>query len=167
MRAWAISRRHTGESCDFRRRDDSKGISHGLARLRLRPTRHARRPLPGSEPPGRVLPVAASPLRRKPLSETWLNCEDLGRSRSLSGVERTSRSSGPWSNACWRDNPSIRATVRIVSQAIGLPPGNATWSPTGCWSGIAGKMHSSLSVPAAIPICLADPTALTPPVPDK
>ena len=55
----------------------------GLARLRLRPTRHTRRPFLARA--SRALPTRRSlvPPRRKPLSETWLNCEDPGRSRNL------------------------------------------------------------------------------------
>ena len=55
----------------------------GLARLRLRPTRYARRPFLARAcraPPTRRSLV---PSRRKPLSETWLNCEDRRGSRRL------------------------------------------------------------------------------------
>ena len=56
---------------------------HGLARLRLRPTKHARRPFlarASRAPPTRRSLV---PSRRKPLSETWLNCNDRRGSRRL------------------------------------------------------------------------------------
>ena len=56
------------------------------ARLRLGPTRHARRPFPARASRVRRTRRSLVPPRRKPLSETWLNCEDPGRSRSLAGA---------------------------------------------------------------------------------
>ena len=57
--------------------------SRRLARLRLRPTRHARRPLLARA--CRVPPTRRSlvPSRGNPLSKTWLECKDRRGSRRL------------------------------------------------------------------------------------
>ena len=53
-----------------------------LARLRLSPTRHARRPFLARACRAPSTRRSLVPSRRKPLSETWLNCEDRHGSRS-------------------------------------------------------------------------------------
>ena len=52
-----------------------------LARLRLGPTRHARRPIPARACRAPCTRRSLVPSRRKPLSETSLNCEDRRGSR--------------------------------------------------------------------------------------
>ena len=62
--------------------------SRRLARLRLGPTKHARHPFPARvcrAPPTRRSLV---PSRRKPLSESWLECKDRRGSRRLAGRAR-------------------------------------------------------------------------------
>ena len=71
-------RKPLSETCS-----EDPGRSRRLARLRLRPTGHTRRSFLVRA--SRALPTRRSlvPPRRKPLSETWLNCEDPRRSRRL------------------------------------------------------------------------------------
>ena len=62
--------------------EDRRG-SRRLARLRLRPTMHARRPFLARASRAPSTRRSLVPSRRKPLSETWLNCEDRRGSRRL------------------------------------------------------------------------------------
>ena len=64
-------------NCEDRRR------SRHLARLRLGPTRHARRLLLARTSRGRRTCRSLVPVVWKPASKTWLNCEDRRRSRHL------------------------------------------------------------------------------------
>ena len=63
-----------------------------LARLRLGPTRHARRPFLARASRAPSTGRSLVPSRWKPLSETWLNCEDRRGSRCLAdGACRVAR----------------------------------------------------------------------------
>ena len=68
--------------------EDRRG-SRRLARLRLGPTRHAPRPFLARASRAPSTCRSLVPSRRKPLSETWLNCEDRRGSRRLVGRRDT------------------------------------------------------------------------------
>ena len=68
-----------------------RGAQESLARLRLQPTRHARRPFVARASRAPCTCSSLVPTCRKPRLETWLNCEDPGRSRRLVADRRDPR----------------------------------------------------------------------------
>ena len=104
---------------------DRADLGRRLARLRLRPTRHTRRPFLARA--SRALPTRRSlvPPRRKPLSETSLNCEDPGRSRSLAAISHRFAPSAPARAGGERGaRPSTRQTT-----LAGPDPSCPAWLP--------------------------------------
>ena len=94
--------------------EDRRG-SRRLARLRLRPTMHARRPFLARASRAPSTRRSLVPSRRKPLSETWLNCEDRRGSRRLAGQDdgKAGVSGRERNPHLQRKEPDIRCPCRI------------------------------------------------------
>ena len=105
-----------------------------LARLRLGPTRHARRPF--LAPAGRAPPTHRSlvPSRRKPLPETWLTCEDRRRSRHLARLRLEIHDRVPMIGTRLDRAPIARLPAPVRRLRAGIAPEVV---PRHCEGGIA------------------------------
>ena len=127
-----------------------------LARLRLGPTRHARRPFPARACRAPATRRSFVPSRRKPPSEAWLDCEDRGRSRHPARrCALTSRIHGHPVTHAW--HPATRSAGRVLHHARMLGESDAQAALAGALSGRSGSSSCTDSRPFGTPIRAATP----------
>ena len=106
--------------------------------------------LPGSKSPGGLIPVAASPSRRKPRLETWLNCKDRRGSRHPGRLGRVV-------NDHRRSTPRRGAITAIASISTAIPGQASSSTGTTLRAGPGGEKRRfrgsapSRKVPASTP----------------